>query len=52
LSIGEPVSRGVFVGSSLNARWLAGTALDVGGPCVETFGMNRCEEPPADEARR
>jgi hypothetical protein len=21
------------------ALWLAGTALDVGGPCVEAFGM-------------
>ena len=26
---------------------LTWTALDVGGPCVETFGMNICEDAPA-----
>ena len=52
LGMGEPVSRRpIWQGPRRSALWLAGTALDGVGPCVEAFGMNIREGAPAGEVR-
>jgi len=36
---------------AMKSPWLTWTALDVGGPCVEAFGMNIGDGAPALAAR-